>query len=162
LAAALRDRNVGARVDREWLLMKLFTLVAECEQRGTPRTTRRLVEVIQLIAKMQGWLGGRQPPSKPAPKATARSDPSERLAHLITKAQGALVAPARARPDAPDLARDPGPLGPRHGEPRPTPEPVKMPISATASEQLASAAGRARRGPRDYTPVYREPFMGVG
>src|SRR4029077_2369315 len=37
LTAALRDRNVGARCDGEWVLQKLFAVVERCERSGRTR-----------------------------------------------------------------------------------------------------------------------------
>src|SRR4051794_11343315 len=36
IAAALGDRNVGARMDREWLLQKLYLAVCRIEELDTP------------------------------------------------------------------------------------------------------------------------------
>jgi hypothetical protein len=58
LQAALRDRNFMARMDREWLLGRLFSLVEECEKSGTTRAGRRLIDALRLAARLQGLLPG--------------------------------------------------------------------------------------------------------
>jgi hypothetical protein len=162
IEACLADRTAAARLDREWLLQKLLAYIDDCEQRGSPRATRRLIEALQLVGKLQGWLGnGRRSSSSSTRRPTVASEPSRRLDDLIAKAQAALGPTLKTQAnvgDADHHGRTPNPPSAGPAQPQAT----GIPVSAAAGDQLASAAGRDRAGPRGYMSVYRETFMGIG
>jgi len=58
--AALNDCNVGARMDREWMLARLFAAVEKAEESDRPRAQAVVGRLIVVIAKLQGFLDGRR------------------------------------------------------------------------------------------------------
>jgi len=56
VAAAMRDRNVGARYDREWLLQKLYAVVCRCERSDRIGDMNVLIAAIRTMARIQGEL----------------------------------------------------------------------------------------------------------
>jgi hypothetical protein len=160
IEACLGDRNLGARLDREALLAKLFKVIEQCEGSDHPRDKATLVGALLVVARMQGYLTGRRPSPPLGAKATA-SEPSQRLADLIANAQAALgPSPTKAQPNGGNPDRDGRTPGPPSDGPAP-PQPTDIPISAAAADQLATTASRARPESRGYLLVPGGMFMGV-
>jgi hypothetical protein len=54
--AAVSDRNFGARVDREYLLMRLYWAVERLREENTPRAGLGIARLVKLVAQLQGEL----------------------------------------------------------------------------------------------------------
>lgn len=119
LAAALSDRNVGARVDREWMLSKLFATICEAQDLHTPAGMRVLVSALNLVARLKGEVGpGRA--ARPTEAQTAhRADVARRIDQLVAEA-------IRPQPR-------PAVVGPLVAAPSATPSPGETPPAATAT-----------------------------
>ena len=59
IAAAMGDRNLSCRLDREWMLQRLQRQIEECEESPKYSDKRLLLDAIMAVAKLQGYLGGR-------------------------------------------------------------------------------------------------------
>lgn len=54
IQSALKDRNVGARCDREWKLAKLQAAIAKCEASDHPLAPGTLGKLVKTMAELQG------------------------------------------------------------------------------------------------------------
>jgi hypothetical protein len=99
LSAALNDRNVGARCDREWKMSKLYSTVNEAQGMHSAAGMRVLVGAIGLLARLQGDFGpGRA--ARPTEAQTAhRVDVARRIDEIIADAGRPTNAPKAPPPE---------------------------------------------------------------
>jgi Terminase small subunit len=141
LQAALADRNVGARVDREWIIQKLHSIVCKCEESGSVRAMNTLATAIRLMARVQGELdGSRQPP--PSAQAGGPGHVRRRIEEIIADVER-LAAERRA--EARTAAAQAATSKFRTMEGEPCPAGAATPVSARPrpATDLASGSGQA-------------------
>jgi len=174
LAAALRDRNAGARCDREWLLQKLYAIVERCDRSGRVADMNALIGAIRLMARIQGELQPlsrrRALPPPPEVETTNIRRFRERIEAIRREAdaQAAANRAAKAAGDHPDAVQKPAspPAGPATADPPPPPpappadpstppcrDVVGLPSPTPPWVPPCRVSGRGRLEP---------PFMGVG
>lgn len=88
LAGAMRDRNFGARVDREWLFAKLVNQIEECEESAEPRLRGMLPQLLTLAARLKGEIVEQH--QHKVEDAREQSHVSQRIDRLIETAERAL------------------------------------------------------------------------
>jgi phage terminase small subunit len=85
IAAATRDRNFGARMDREWMLMKCMAQIEECENSTDIRRKNAIPQLIRLVAELKGEIT--QKHEHKIDVEPQQSDVRERMDRLIEAAE---------------------------------------------------------------------------
>lgn len=85
IAAAIRDRNFGARMDREWMLMKCMAQIEECEKSTDIRRKNAIPQLIRLVAELKGEITQKHEHKIDA--EPQQSDVRERMDRLIEAAE---------------------------------------------------------------------------
>jgi hypothetical protein len=102
VAAALRDRNVGARCDREWMLQKLYEVAEQCERSGRVADMNALIGALRLMARLQGELQPLSrrralPPPPEPPESPAQRRCRERIEEYMREADARAAADRAAK-----------------------------------------------------------------
>jgi hypothetical protein len=111
--AALKDRNVGARMDREWLIARTGEAIERLrfdERRHFPAAA--LCRLIKLLAELQGELPVRgqpyRPPVEQSPAAVAAVNRfTARVQEVLAEAEHLAAKPLRPKVEGPNRSEPP-------------------------------------------------------
>jgi hypothetical protein len=153
LAAALGDRNVGARLDRQWLFQKLYATIAEAQDMHTPAGMRVLVSALALLARLQGEIGAGRRFGSPVSAPPERPEVRKRIDEMLAEVTGMASTPKAPPPEPHRLDHLVAEAGAQASLPRPrpavvdpsvvTPPATNLPDNATAA--VAPAIPAAER-----------------
>jgi hypothetical protein len=87
LKSLLNDRNVGARVDREWVFQKLYSTISQCEDMHTPAGMWVIVSALNLVSRLQGEIGPDRAAQPTAERSAARANVAKQIEEIIAESQ---------------------------------------------------------------------------